>query len=992
MPEKECPREPWLRVLDYLGKRHWSAQEIAELLWMAQRIAADAPEPDPSLDSPQYLLDKSAQLGPVDLGQQEAQQLTGSRSPSALLNSAIEDHPSPPKPTPEREVPLVPAFGPEPPSRDSLSVGVADPGLLNRASSFRRALSPLNRWVQQGPRCQLDVAATVEQIARARIENRPWQPVLTARRQAWLSLDLLFDSTPSMALWRRLQRELPRRLGKDVRWRDLRCWQLGLDSSGKPLLKTIKGRSCSPQLLRQRTERSLLLLVSDGVHEIWYDGSLAKLLQNWAAAQPLALLQVLPQRMWLRTVLAQRQAGWVRARRSVQPNPQLGWIPVDNWEIATAQQRAAQAKGCLTLPLMELEPTALGAWASLICGARGGSALAYRFPLPTKEVNGIAPPPPESDGPAAIAEAPGPDEVEDLLAVFLFTASRKARRLLALLTFAPVITLPVVRLLQHLLVPGSGSAEQAEVLLSGLFKNLSIPQQPAAANAKQQQTLVPIDRQLLQLVDEDLRLRLRDGLRVWEARQVFDAVMEQVAKSLNRSTDQFEVLLCNPRDSKGENLEALLAAFATVAPSCLRGLGQEYEKLANDIEAGWSSAGTQEDFYEPWPKEHFTFKDLPYETAKLLPIPAPDLISFSTARYQEIELLPISFETAKLTITSKPDDRTKKKSSQQPVVEIHRSRGSAQAFYEPLQRENLPPGAIAEAADPLTLTLVEIPKGEFLMGSPPEEPERFNDEGPQHLVKLESFFMAQTPITQAQWREVAGWQPRDGESWGRELKPNPSHFRGGDNQKGGKARLFDGEANTDQRPVEQVSWEDAIEFCNRLCQRTGRNYSLPSEAQWEYACRAGSTTPFHFGETLSSELANYHGRRIYSDGPSGEYRGQTRPVGMFSANASDVKPFPANAWGLYDMHGNVWEWCLDQWHSNYDHDRVPKDGSAWVDVDVNQTNIKKDEESRFKLLRGGSWGDLPGCCRSAFRPHLQPDFVYYGVGLRVVCLPQGCSS
>jgi formylglycine-generating enzyme required for sulfatase activity len=113
---------------------------------------------------------------------------------------------------------------------------------------------------------------------------------------------------------------------------------------------------------------------------------------------------------------------------------------------------------------------------------------------------------------------------------------------------------------------------------------------------------------------------------------------------------------------------------------------------------------------------------------------------------------------------------------------------------------------------------------------------------------------------------------------------------------------------------------------------------------------------------------------------------------MFSANASDVKPFPANAWGLYDMHGNVWEWCLDQWHSNYDHDRVPKDGSAWVDVDVNQTNIKKDEESRFKLLRGGSWGDLPGCCRSAFRPHLQPDFVYYGVGLRVVCLPQGCSS
>ncbi len=990
MPEKECPREPWLRVLDYLGKRHWSAQEIAELLWMAQRIAADAPEPDPSLDSPKYLLDKSAQLGSVDLGQQEAQQLTGSRSPSALLNSAIEDDPSLTKPTPERKVPLMPAFGPESSSHDSLSVGVADPGLLPHTRRFRRALSPLNRWVQQGPRCQLDVAATVEQIARARIENGPWQPVLTARRQAWLSLDLLFDSTPSMALWQRLRRELPRRLGKDVRWRDLRCWQLGLDATGKPLLKTINGRPRSPRLLRQRTERSLLLLVSDGVHEIWYDGSLAKLLQNWAAAQPLALLQVLPQRMWLRTVLAQRQAGWVRARRSVQPNPQLGWIPVDNWEIATAEQRAAQAKGCLTLPLMELEPIALGAWANLICGARGGSALAYRFPLPTPELKGTASLPTQSDGPAATSEALGPDEVEDLLAVFLFTASRKARRLLALLTFAPVITLPVVRLVQHLLVPGSGPAEQAEVLLSGLFKNLSIPNQPAAANAKQEQTLVPIDRQLLQLVDEDLRLRLRDGLRVWEARQVFDAVKEQVAKSLNRSTDKFEALLRNPRDSNGENFEALLAAFATVAPSCLRGLGQSYEDLANDIEAGWSSAGTNQDFPEPWPKQHFTFEDLPYETAKLLPIPPSDLISFSTACYQEMELLPISFETGKLTITSKPEDRTKKKSNQKPVIEIHRSIGSAQAFYEPLQRKNLPPGAIAEAADPLTLTLVEIPQGEFPMGSPPEEPERYDDEGPQHLVKLESFFMAQTPITQAQWREVAGWQPWDGESWGRELKPNPSHFRGGDNQKGGKARLFDGEANTDQRPVEQVNWEDAIEFCNRLSQRTGRHYSLPSEAQWEYACRAGSITPFHFGETLSSELANFDGTEVYAGGLKGDWRRQTTPVGKSLASITSADAFPANDWGLQDMHGNVWEWCLDQWHPSYEG--APVDGSAWVDADANQANIKKDEEFNDKLLRGGSWIDHPGYCRSASRFHHLPDLVSNLVGLRVVCLPQGCSS
>ena len=237
--------------------------------------------------------------------------------------------------------------------------------------------------------------------------------------------------------------------------------------------------------------------------------------------------------------------------------------------------------------------------------------------------------------------------------------------------------------------------------------------------------------------------------------------------------------------------------------------------------------------------------------------------------------------------------------------------------------------------------------------------------------------MGQTPITQAQWRVVAGWQPPDGESWGRKLELNPSRFRGGNNQEGGEARLFDGEANTDQRPVEQVSWEDAIEFCKRLSKRTGRNYSLPCEAQWEYACRAGSSTPFHFGETISPELANYACNYTYGDGPAGKHLMQTTPAGRFSANA----------WGLYDMHGNVWEWCLDQWHPNYDSDRVPKDGSAWVEADVKQADAKKDDRIPERLVRGGSWYFLPKNCRSAVRFRLKSNQVLETVGLRVVCLP-----
>ena len=306
-----------------------------------------------------------------------------------------------------------------------------------------------------------------------------------------------------------------------------------------------------------------------------------------------------------------------------------------------------------------------------------------------------------------------------------------------------------------------------------------------------------------------------------------------------------------------------------------------------------------------------------------------------------------------------------------------------QGFREPLEQEPL--------ENAIALTMLWIPPGRFWMGSPAQEPDREDDEGPLHLVQLEGFFMGQTPITQAQWREVAGWQPRDGESWGRELQLNPSYFHAGYGEKGGNARLLAGELNTDQRPVEQVSWEDAIEFCNRLSQRTGRHYSLPSEAQWEYACRAGSSTPFHFGETISPELANYDGNFCYADGPSGEYRQQTTPVDVLPGSDSIVKAFPANAWGLLDMHGNVWEWCLDQWHPNYEG--APEDGSAWLDLDANRPNVNKGNESDSRLLRGGSWINfLPRSCRSASRFHPRPGSLLNGVGLRVVCLPQGCSS
>jgi formylglycine-generating enzyme required for sulfatase activity len=307
---------------------------------------------------------------------------------------------------------------------------------------------------------------------------------------------------------------------------------------------------------------------------------------------------------------------------------------------------------------------------------------------------------------------------------------------------------------------------------------------------------------------------------------------------------------------------------------------------------------------------------------------------FQYPEFSALPVQPLSVKTARLLQAGAPGGK--------PSWRLER-----RSLQVPAYRQGL--------TDGVELTMVQIPAGSFQMGSPEDEPERLEREGPQHQVSLPSFFMAQTPITQAQWSAVASWRPV-----GRDLKVKPAPFEGLN------------------RPVEQVSWQEAQEFCLRLNERFnkrpghGFSYGLPSEAQWEYACRAGSTTPFHFGATLTPELANYDGNYTYADGPKGPYRQET----------TDVATFPANQWGLHDMHGNVWEWCADHWHDSYNF--APDNHLPW--------SIPGAPEDHPRLLRGGSWCSHPRYCRSACRFHLQPGYVDDDVGLRVVCLPQGCSS
>ncbi len=275
---------------------------------------------------------------------------------------------------------------------------------------------------------------------------------------------------------------------------------------------------------------------------------------------------------------------------------------------------------------------------------------------------------------------------------------------------------------------------------------------------------------------------------------------------------------------------------------------------------------------------------------------------------------------------------------QTPRIVITHRRLRAQCFTENLGNN-------------VGLEMVLIPGGSFVMGAPEAEEGSDDSERPQRTVSVSPFLMGQYPVTQAQWQAVASLPQVK-----RKLNPEPSSFKG------------------DDLPVEQVTWFDAVEFCDRLSEHTNRPYRLPSEAEWEYACRAGTTTPFHFGETITTDLANYRGTDweiedttypgFYGKGPRGIYRKKTTPVGSFGV---------ANAFGLYDMHGNVLEWCLDHWHSNYEG--APTDGSAWL----------TEGENSPRLRRGGSWYFGPGYCRSAYRGRYDPVNLNVNVGLRGVC-------
>ena len=810
---------------------------------------------------------------------------------SSDLND-IEDAPAippPPLPPPETQAEIAPDLSS---SRGAASlpegyqpIRVEDPAALPDPLALARSLRPLLRWVAFGEPRRLDEIATVDRIAQTGI----WQLVLRRQRELMFDVALVFDTSPSMALWLRFSQDVCRLLSRYGEFRRLELWKLVFTASGEIALRSPRSETQYPtSRLITQDRRRIVLVMSDCVAPSWRDRGIWDVLHDWSRSMPTAIVQVFPEHLWPQTALGLASAVQLR----VEPHhdrvalPSQGLTATAHSFLARKRIATATTTGALRLPIVSLEPQPLLAWARLVAGDRQ-----VRVPGILWEALEPQRSPPK-DEPLNAKQPQRP--TVDRLDLFLRTASPTARELAALLAASPLVMLPVVRIVQRALLPRSRPSHVAEVFASGLF---------AVASAEPP-TLDNAETVIYQLAEPGYRSRLLERLPTIDRVVVIEKVSSYVVQGLNTSMSAFRALLRDPRRAavaEGDSDRAVnfFSAFAMVTADVLRGLGGQFDEFAQRLVAGVEAA-----------------------------IAVPPSFELEAFEYESVETLGVlkrfEFETATIAMSRGFMGLLGRK----PV--ITRRRGSNWGYTEKLSEE-------------IGLDMMSIPGGTFQMGSPDNEPDRDSSESPQHEVTVSPFFLGRYAITQDQWRIVASYPQIE-----QQLEPEPSYFKD----------------DNDHRPVEQVSWDEVVEFCQRLSVKTGKTYRLPSEAEWEYACRAGTITAFHFGDRPSVALMNYDGKYTYNGSPKGEYRGKTVEVGSF----------PPNNFGLCDMHGNVWEWCEDDWHESYEG--APTDGSAWTEEKRTQTN---------RLLRGGSWDINPRGCRSAYRVNSSRDIRSYRFGFRVVC-------
>jgi formylglycine-generating enzyme required for sulfatase activity len=822
-----------------------SATEIADTIWLAMQIEVS---PSESTGIPQLA---------IDLPVTPSNPLAPTVSPELPEPNIDLDEPTPQQTSEEPKAGIYPHNPQETSLGSGLSLKVPDAPSLREPLTLARALKPLMRRLPSGTTMALDEAATTQQIA----ETGLWIPIQKPTLEPWLDLELVVDEGISMQIWRHTIDELERLLKNYGIFRDVRVWGLTVDERERVQIRrgigaTAKDRSLrSPAELIDPSGRRLVLVVSDCVSPLWRDRQVTATLELWAKQGTMAIVQMLPKWLWKRTALGRASEVRLQGLNPGEFNQKLIAEGVSLWD------ELDEIRG-VKVPVFTLEPDRVTIWAQMLAGRGGIWTTGYLFkldPMPVKQGRELFNLDVDRSTP------------EQRVQAFRVTASPMARKLAGLLAAAPVISLPIVRLIQETLLKESQQVHVAEVFLGGLLKPLSKINPETNPNYVQYEFMDGVRDLLAESVPE--------GYVV----DVVDAVSKYVARKVGLSLEEFAAVLRNPQHQDSETAR-YLCYFATISVRILRRLGGEYAKFAESL----------------WEYNRL----LEFEIVQL-----DDLGNFSL-----------------------DDNRN-----------LLMKTSSGSYFVEHLQ-EGVP-----------ALELVSIPGGSFMMGGSEEDPDSFRKqprsqrrnykpeqrEYPSHLVSLKPFYISRYPITQSQWEAVQKYPQIN-----REMSSNPSNF-GGENH-----------------PVEHVSWDDAQEFCKRLSARTGKFYSLPSEAQWEYACRAGSETAFHYGKNTNLHLFNCRSGCTTINGKDCLLLGRTSEVGLF----------PANNFGLHDMHGNVWEWCEDDWHNDYQE--APEDDNAWVDAD------RCDK----RVIRGGCWDQEAERCRSAYRAYIdlfKSNRTY--VGFRVCC-------
>ncbi|MDV3348738.1 formylglycine-generating enzyme family protein [Leptothoe sp. LEGE 181152] len=891
------------------AKIDWDAEKIADVLWLAQHIAPTSAV-EPSTPEVQPEVQPEAPLGD---------------EPAVIFEDIepgkVQELPPPPDFALYAQTPK-PPVQPQPQSHfQGLPFKTPTAPALRRTLAMGRSLRPLMRRVDAYEQTVLDENATAEATAECQI----CMTVIKPAKERWLEVALVIEQTASSFIWQDTIEQFKLLLASQGAFRRVSLWYLDTLTEGQIQLlakdpeKYPNQPNRSPKELLDAAGRRLILLVSDCISWTWRQGMIQQdYLSLWATHGPVALVQLLPETFWERTVLSAGLPVQLSALMPGMTNPKLRVQEVPLWE------EIPRGDG-LKLPIITLEPNSLKQWAKMLAGLGNCWATGVWFDK-------------EWQSEWVVSRSSSTDlSAAQLVKRFYATASPMAKRLAKLMATGPV-SLPVVYLIQAKMLPDSTPMHVAEVFMSGLVERTN-----------RVGTLVGKEYDFL----PEVRELLLDAVSKSEAESLLDKISEFVGEKIGKTIYSFTALLMLETEL-GDTANAELLKFANVSRQVLRRLGGEYAALVHATEG----AGIRQPSQSTSPMPNFpVLGTLTFETARfsdeeevltrfsLLPAEEGNGENDSLEFEDNVAgLLPFEFMVA----TLEPQRNFLSISSE---LVVKRQRAQNWQWIETF-------------GDDLTLEMVAIPGGNFRMGSVNifvnQDGSSYiqNEDGssyirnnpssyyllsdnPMHMVTVPAFLMGKYPVTQAQWNFVAGLPPIS-----RLLESDPSEFKG---------------AN---RPVERVNWHEAVEFCERLSRYTQRDYRLPTEAEWEYACRAGTTTLFHFGETLATAVANYDCRSVYGYDPTGAYLQETTPVDHFNLG---------NAFGLCDMHGNIWEWCQDNWHSNYKG--APTDGSAWM--------TKYGEAKR--VCRGGSWLSKPRECRSTHRNYFSPGNHSHSVGFRVAC-------